>query len=206
MILRFFLHFALRFRPMTLTLLPQLCRLRREARGRLVEVPTRYRRISRIFRSALFHSGKEGGISQADLGIRGGRFQHPSSGHTNALLDVHNTCDIAIDIANSSIENIKIAEKHARFCLMRLGTEEIGMLVFLIRLGTEEFAGTRGSAKELSVGREEKEMSITTKLEDREGGLRKVIGKVGKGRTHRRSAEEWWELQAGELREMGFRI
>ena len=45
-----------------------------------------------------------------------------------------------------------------------------------------------------------------SKLEDRSGELRKVIGKVGKGRVHRRSSEAWCELQAGELREMGLTI
>ena len=82
------------------------------------------------------------------------------------------------------------------------------MLVVLIRLGklgTEEFAGTVGSARKLSVGREENEMSVTIKLEEMDGGLRKAAGMV-EGRTHRRSLEEWRDLQAVELREMGFRI
>ena len=44
------------------------------------------------------------------------------------------------------------------------------------KLGTEEFVGTVGSARKLSVGREEKEMSVTTKLEKKDGGLRKAAG------------------------------
>ena len=43
----------------------------------------------------------------------------------------------------------------------------------------------------------DQERSIMNKLEDRYGGLRKVMGKVGKGRTHRRTSEESWELQEG---------
>ena len=50
-------------------------------------------------------------------------------------------------------DKIKIANKHVRV---------------LIRLGTEEFAGARGPAKqELGVGSLEQEKSIMSKLEDR---------------------------------------
>ena len=79
------------------------------------------------------------------------------------------------------------------------------MLVFLIRLRrVEPEAGTvagpeegKGSARKL-IAWEEKEMSIMTKMEERDGGLRKAVGMV-EGQTHRRSPEECWDLRERAL-------
>ena len=53
----------------------------------------------------------------------------------------------------------------------------------LTGVGPEE---GRGSARNLNAGREEEEKSITTKLVERDGGLRIMAGMV-EGRTHRRN-------------------
>jgi len=53
----------------------------------------------------------------------------------------------------------------------------------LTGVGSEEEAG---SARRLNVGPEEQEMSMLSKLVERDGGLRKMIGMV-EGRTHRRN-------------------
>ena len=63
--------------------------------------------------------GKMGGnahSSRVDFGLRGGGFQHPSSGHTNALTISNNhICEIANSSIESAIGKINISEKHARF-------------------------------------------------------------------------------------------
>ena len=77
------------------------------------------------------------------------------------------------------------------------------MLVFHYNFGRD--FGVRKGGAILAVGqssgeqgREEQEMSVITKLEERDGGLRKVVGMV-EGWTHRWSSEEWWDLR-GELK------
>ena len=112
-------------------------------------------------------------------------------------------CEIAI--ANLSIESAigktKIAEKHVIFLdkVGHGGNKHVSCLIKVghgarkLSVGPE--AGTE-SSRRLSAGREEKEMSIATKLEERDGGLRKVAGMV-KGRTHRRSSEEWRDCEEG---------
>ena len=49
----------------------------------------------------------------------------------------------------------------------------------------------------------DQERSMMNKLEGRYGESSKVIGKVGKGRAHRRTSEECWELQEEALNMTG---
>ena len=69
----------------------------------------------------------------------------------------------------------RIEANHVRCCKKSGGEQEL-----VRKLGSKE---------------EEQEISITIKLDDKKGELRKVIGKIGKGRTHRRTSEECWELR-----------
>ena len=95
-----------------------------------------------------------------------------------------------VDMTRFRGDKIKIANKHVRF---------------YDKVGHGGVCGNQGTSK---VGAGRRIGGKGDEYNEQAGGQGRRIeeGDRNGGRTHRRSPEEWWELQSGELREIGLTI